>query len=179
MQDVGADPLSPLRGLRRIFSAPRIDRELVADFFMVFARAEYALKRARYVEAGRAGEPRIKWDEFGRVLGDRLFDPGSAPVAEAISYLMENPPSKHIIKNGHLEWRPRVSAEPRDAVFLIRSITTVRNNLFHGGKEIQGLLAERDRRLVRSSLVVLAHALTLLPEVWHAFEELPPEHEAA
>ena len=58
-------------------------------------------------------------------------------------------------------------------------ITTVRNNLFHGGKKVTGMFAERDYRLVQSSLVILAHAIGLGTNVQHAFEELPPEQDTA
>jgi hypothetical protein len=142
-----SDHLSPLRGARRLYSSPRIDRELVTDFFMTFTRTEYALKRAGYVEAGWSGEPRIKWDDFARSIGDTLLNSCSPAVAGAISYLSSNPPQKQVVRHGGLAWEPRTSDNLRDPVFLMRSITTVRNNLFHGGKEVRGMLAERDHRL--------------------------------
>jgi hypothetical protein len=55
----------------------------------------------------------------------------------------------------------------------------VRNNLFHGGKELRWLMAERDRRLIESSLVVLAHCITLNKNVHDAFLEMPPGDVAA
>jgi hypothetical protein len=179
MQITESDHLLPLRGAQRLFSSPRINRELVTDFFMTFARTEYALKRAGYVEAGRSDEPRIKWDDFARSIGDTLLNSCSPAVAEAISYLSSNPPQKQVVRHRGLGWEPRTSDNPRDPVFLMRSITTVRNNLFHGGKEVTGRLAERDHGLVQSSLVILAHAIGLDTNVQHAFEELPPEQDPA
>jgi hypothetical protein len=179
MQITESDHLLPLRGAQRLFSSPRIDRELVTDFFMTFARTEYALKRAGYVEAGRSDEPRIKWDDFARSIGDTLLNSCSPAVAEAISYLSSNPPQKQVVRHRGLGWEPRTSDNPRDPIFLMRSITTVRNNLFHGGKEVTGRLAERDHGLVQSSLVILAHAIGLDTNVEHAFKELPPEQATA
>jgi hypothetical protein len=112
-------------------------------------------------------------------IGDTLLNSCNLAVAEAISYLSSNPPQKQVVRHGGLGWEPRTSDNPRDPVFLMRSITTVRNNLFHGGKEVTGRLAERDHRLVQSSLVVLAHAIGLDTNVQHAFEELPPEQDTA
>jgi len=66
-----------------------------------------------------------------------------------------------------------------DPTFLVRSITTVRNNLFHGGKEIEGPLAERDRHLIQNSLLLLVQAIRLEPSVRRAFGELPPEDDFA
>lgn len=179
MQVTESDRLSPLKGARPLFSSPRIDRELVTNFFMTFARTEYALKRAGYVEAGRSGEPRIKWDDFARSIGDTLLNSCSPAVAGAISYLFSNPPQKQVVRNGSLVWEPRASDNPRDPVFLIRSITTVRNNLFHGGKEVKGMLAERDHCLIQSSLIILEHTVGFDTNVQHVFEELPPEQDTA
>jgi len=179
MQVTDSDHLLPLRGARRLFSSPCIERDLVTDFFMTFARTEYALKRAGLVEAGRSDEPRIQWDDFARSIGDILLKSCNPAVAGAISYLSSHPPQKQVVRRGSLRWEPRTSDNPRDPVFLMRSITTVRNNLFHGGKEVTGGLTERDHRLVRSSLVILVHAIGLDANVQHAFEELPPEPDTA
>lgn len=179
MPAIASDDFWGLPNARRIFSAPRIDRDLVADFFMVFARAEHALKRAGYVTADRYDAPRIMWDDFARHVGAKLFDGGIPDVDTAIAYLQNHPPRREVVRSGTLDWEARTTNDPKDPVFLIRSLTTVRNNLFHGGKEINGLLAERDRSLLRSSLILLAHVLGLIPKVRRAFEELPPEQYAA
>lgn len=179
MQDAEPDPISPIGTARRMFSPPRIDRNLVTDFFMTFARAEFALKRAGYVAPGKHREPKIKWEDFARSIGDKLLQSRDLAVCKAIGYLAANPPRRQVVDDHGLTWEPRVSDDPKDPVFLIRSITCVRNNLFHGGKEIQGLLPERDLDLIRNSLTLLAYAVTLAPSVVYAFEELPPEHDAA
>jgi hypothetical protein len=76
MQGTAPDDFWGLQRARRIFSSPRIDRDLVTDFFMVFARAEYALKRAGYVSPDASGAPRIRWDNFARTVDQKLFDAG-------------------------------------------------------------------------------------------------------
>ena len=175
MQD---DSLGPLTSAGWMFSSPRLDRDLVALFFMTFARSEFALKRAGYVRAGRYG-PVLEWDKFADALGDGLFMSGDATLAEAVSYLTEQQPKQQAVVDGQLRWEiAPTRAEPRGRT-LVRSVKTVRNNLFHGGKDMQGPLPERDRRLLRSCVTVLAHAVTLVSEVRSAFFELPPESEAA
>jgi len=74
MQGTEADDFWGLVRAGRIFSSPRIDRDLVTDFFMEFARAEYALKRAGYVGPDVHCAPQIKWDDFARSVGEKLFD---------------------------------------------------------------------------------------------------------
>lgn len=177
--DVGgryyASRLAPAKVL---FSSPRIDRELLADFFMIFARAEYALKEAGFVRSDK-GKPVIRWDEFAEKIGRSLLDSSEPAVTKAIKYLAENPPARQVVKDGSLTWQPRTSGDPRDPVFLIRSVTTVRNNLFHGGKRIAGVLAERDLLLLVSCLNILSYAISLNQEVLQVFEELPAEVGAA
>lgn len=165
-------PASPL------FSSSRIDRELLADFFMIFARAEYALKEAKYIRSDK-GRPVIKWDDFAEKIGGALLGSSEPAVMKAIKYLAENPPDRQVVKDGSLTWKRRTSGDPQDPVFLIQSVRTVRNNLFHGGKQIAGLLAERDLLLLVSCLNVLSYAISLDQEVLHFFEEIPVEVGAA
>lgn len=170
---------SRLARVSPLFSAPRIDKDLLTDFFMIFARTEYALKEAKYFKA-RSGPPEILWDEFARNIGASLLASDEPAVQKAVKYLTENPPGKQVVKNGVLKFERRTSNRAEnDPVFLIRSITTVRNNLFHGGKEIEGHLAERDPRLLVSCLNLLSYAISLDPDVLHFFEELPREIEVA
>jgi hypothetical protein len=168
-------PASPL------FSSRRIDKELLADFFMTFARAEYALKEAGYFRADKNGAPLIQWHDFARKIGESLSKSDESAVLKAIQYLADNPPRKQVVnKDGRLTWKSRASdAAQRDPLFLIQSVTTVRNNLFHGGKQISGLLEERDRLLLISCLNLLSYAISLDQDVLHSFEELPIEVGAA
>jgi hypothetical protein len=164
-----------------LFSPGRLDRELVADFFMLFARAEFALKDAEFVRGvGRKkDEPSVDWDRFARELGSKITSPEDPRIQEAVRFLQEKPPQKQVYRDRQLKWEPRSCTNLTDPVFVIRSITTVRNNLFHGGKEIVGLMAERDRQLLQSSLVVLAYCMCLNESVARALNELPPESAVA
>jgi hypothetical protein len=157
-----------------LFSSSRIDRELVSDFFMLFARAEYALKKAEWLHSGNNGQIIVEWEEFAKTLGDKLTDPQDARIWESVRFLQQNAPCK-LVCNGHkLRWEERKCTDSKDPKFVIRSVTTVRNNLFHGGKEIVGLMTERDRGLIESSLIVLAYCISLNERVANAFSELGP-----
>jgi hypothetical protein len=163
-----------------MFSPARLDRDLVANFFMLFARAEFALKKAGFARARRNGQIDVDWDGFARTLGDAVTQPNDGRVYEAVKYLQDQPPQKQVLRrDGNLSWEPRPCKNPTDPVFVIRSITTARNNLFHGGKEIVGLLAERDRQLLQHCLLVLEYCLTLNNEVLSAFSDLGPERAIA
>jgi hypothetical protein len=165
---------------RPIFSSINIDRELLADFFMTFARAEYALKKAGYLKGDRQGRPIIQWDDFAESIANSILNAKEPEVQKAIEYLANNPPARQVVRNGSLTWQARKAPNAhKDAVFLIRSITTVRNNLFHGGKRIEGRVSERDRQLLLSCLNLLSYAISLDPEVLGFFEELPMKRGAA
>jgi hypothetical protein len=164
--------------MQYLSSADRIDRELIAEFLITFSRAEYALKAAEFVYpvADRAdGRFDVAWDRFADEIAGALLqsDLGSDP---AIRYLMDKPPQKQVLTARGLKWKPRSRHGQSPARFLVRSVTTVRNNLFHGAKEP---LVERDRQLVRGALRALKLFISLHEEVFHAFQEIGPKPRAA
>jgi hypothetical protein len=163
---------SRLASARRLFSSSQIDKDLLTDFFMTFARAEYALKEAGYLSKRKV--PQVQWDKFALKVGDRLLASDEPAVKQAIRYLVEHPPAKQVVKDKSLIWEPRkCDKRSPDPAFLILSVTTVRNNLFHGSKNIHGPLAERDFRLLLSCLNLLSYALTLENNVLRSFKGVP------
>jgi len=169
---------SRLAPARRLFSSSQIDKDLLTDFFMTFARAEYALKKAGFLSEQKT--PKVTWDKFAAKVGQRLLASDEAAVQQAIKYLGENPPAKQVVKDRSLVWESRKCDKKKpDALFLIHSVTTVRNNLFHGGKELQRPLAERDFRLLLSCLNLLSYALTLDRDVLRYFQEVPAVSDVA
>jgi hypothetical protein len=77
-----------------LFSAPRIDKDLLTNFFMIFARAEYALKEAKYFKPGRWKNPVIQWESFAKKVGNSLFASNEPAVIAAVKYLTGEPSSK-------------------------------------------------------------------------------------
>jgi hypothetical protein len=158
-----------------LFALDPVDRDLVRDFLFAFSRAEYALKASGFVTRGASPEPRIQWDEFAREIATDLANPTSDEVSRAKQYLNDYPPMKQVYRQSSLRWEARVrSAEQTPETFLIRSVTQVRNNLFHGGKELRGPLAERDRRLVHSALTMVAFAVSVHDRVAMYYGEVGP-----
>jgi hypothetical protein len=155
-----------------LFAGTRFDRETVADFLLLFSRAEYALKAAGFVRRGQYDEPKIQWSRFADSIREDLRPTSDGALQEAFQYLGDHPPHRQVLEGHHLRWRPRTTRTDQTLeAFLIESITTVRNNLFHGGKELSTPLTERDRILVRSALLVLAHAISVSESVAHEFAE--------
>jgi len=159
--------------LDRLFSdAAASDYDLVARFLMAFARFEYALKAAGYVESGLRGEPIVVWRGFGR----DVRQPGSLPpeVSTAQRFLVEQPPRRQVVaSDGELRWVGLRLSRSDEIGNLIQCLKTVRNNLFHGGKSSSGVVPDlpRDRRLLESCLVVMDALLDWHPEVRGYFVE--------
>jgi hypothetical protein len=170
--------LLPSRNL--LFASDRLDRDLVRDFLFVFSRAEYALKACGFVSGRQNGDPIIEWKRLAHNLGNRLLEPVDAALDTAREYLLSYPPRKQSFTGLGLAWKERVrSADQSEAAFLMESVKQVRNNLFHGGKELMGRLAERDKVLVQSALLVIAFAISSHPDVRRAFCDAGPERAAA
>lgn len=145
--------------------------EFVADFLVVFARFEYALKRAGYrrTENGKA-DP--NWDKFAEGNGDR-FDREHVNQTEEVKYLLNRPPRKEWVEGGKVFFsdRKKYGDEKEGFGKLIDIVKGVRNNLFHGGK-FEGRNGEepgRNAKLIESALWVLERALELDEKVKDAF----------
>ncbi len=164
----------------RLFAPSRFDRELVTEFLFFFSRAEFALKAAGFAEPDRNDAPKMRWSSFADSLAGCLNSLNDTALADAYQVLNTRPPHRHVFKDGQLCWRPRRRRDGQSPeAFVIESVTTVRNNLFHGGKELTSPFSERDRELVRSALVVLAHAVSLHPTVRSHFGDTGPDRAAA
>ena len=172
--------LTSVDSTMQFFTSPsRIDRELIAEFFMTFARAEYALKEAGLVKAvGCAGRFEIDWDRFADEIAEE-FARCELECDSSIRYLMEKPPQKEILTAQGLDWSPRSPQGQSRERFLVRSVTTVRNNLFHDGKKPGSPLIERDRELVAVALQALKRFVTLHATVLSKFQEMGPESGSA
>lgn len=153
---VGSGPRGILRPLRRA----HLDSNLITEFFFVFSRFEYALKCAGYLKPGRNAMP--NWDAFGSDVEESYNPEESLELAEAVQYLLSEPPKRQIVlDDGSLDWEPLPRENISDIRWLLRLVSRVRNNLFHGGKYPYRPLPEpaRDTRLLESSLLVLEACL--------------------
>jgi hypothetical protein len=140
---------------------PDIEGDLVRDFFVFFARFEYALKREGMLK-GNDKRAEADWDCYAKRVRHLFETSTSALMKASVDYLLASPPQKQVVLSGEL----RFAAVTQDvsessASYILRLVRTVRNNLFHGGKfpDPCGPIAEtsRDRSLIR-------HALTILEE---------------
>ncbi len=137
-----------------------LKEDLVLDFFYVFSRFEYALKRTGFAKKqGRDGVA-ADWDAFAIEIENR--GPDLEKVLTAGRYILKSPPNKQILEGRELSWKPaRPTQSPiQDLLIYVRR---VRNNLFHGGKYPAGPEPDtaRDEDLLRASIAVLDAVLGL------------------
>ena len=139
-----------------------LDRDLVFEFFWKFSVFECALKREGFLrkrKPAEAEEPaEANWTLFGEDITERFEEVETIGFAAAAAKLRELSPRKQINRNRVLGWKKPVQGQNEsNAVYTLRPLTTVRNNLFHGGKYPDGDILEvsRDKEVLRAALAVL------------------------
>jgi hypothetical protein len=162
MSNVDTPPMPD--AIRRI--ADSTDRQLAWQFFVFFARFEYALKRCtKYLK--RSVEP--NWDRFSSDHDVEFRRHASAALTSAIEYFKKFPPQKQQQVDGQLTWSAPKGYDERDPllVWLLIAVRGVRNNLFHGGKFPGFPVSDpsRDRDLIGNAIVILDACLKLDTQV--------------
>lgn len=169
MEDSGQPPVP--EAILRI--ADSVDKTLAWQFFLMFSRFEYALKREGYLRADRK-DAQAALRSFARDHAAMFSADPDPPLQREISYIKRAPPKKQIQKDRVLDW-----AEPTQfsggplLPWLLDQIQTIRNNLFHGGKFPQFAVSDpsRDRELIESALLVLGRSLKLNRDIERRFTE--------
>ena len=136
------------------------DKEMYVDFTFMFSRLEFLLKESRYIKPVPRGCDKgwilIDWDCFITDYSAEI------EIHESWQKLIVLSPKKQFVQpDGHFIWRPNYESKEKGACFkeVISHVKTVRNNLFHGGKEtLDGFeLKGRDRELIMAGCEVLMH----------------------
>lgn len=105
-------------------------RELAFEFLYWFSRLEFALKERGYLMDRKPGaKAKVDWQCF---LGEWQ---DSYTLTEAGKKLLAAKPQRQVVGHNELEFRDvRFDDKPSDFGKVLRLVTTIRNNLFHGGK---------------------------------------------
>ena len=138
-----------------------VPRDLTLEFLAIFARFEFALKKAGYAQ-GDDSKVSPDWDSFARDVA-KLDAAALAPMLNGCQYLQQHPPKKQVLQNGALQWVARQGTSGSAIGDVLLSVRTVRNNVFHGGKFPDGVITDplRDEQLIRDCLAVLKGLLEL------------------
>jgi len=145
-----------------------LDR-LAFQFFKMFSRTEYALKASGFNKGN--GQADADWEKFAAVVLPLVESPQTSELATAIDYILKHPPKKQMIKDGQLVWEDCKPSAQSEADLLLLYVRRVRNNLFHGGKFNGNWFApERNEKLLRCSLIVLAETREYVADVKDAYD---------
>jgi hypothetical protein len=147
-----------------------LPQSLLLEFFLTFARFEFALKNSGFV-TGDHSEARPNWDQFGRSL-DLATARNDQTFAVAQDFLAFNHPARQVLVNGDLAWDisiPFTHLERMDQILTL--VRRVRNNLFHGGQFGNDTHSSsvRDCQLLEHSIAILSRCLDLAPSVAAAY----------
>lgn len=146
------------------FDSLQLPRGLVCEFFAVFSRFEFALKKSGFVYVNRYGRAAPNWDDFASAVSLQVV-PGS-DLSQAVDFLNHEPPQ---VQTSAHEWKYlKLRGVPPIATAL-DATQRVRNNLFHGGKHTPHSPPGRDEKLVRAALTVLLACVEQIPELGAAY----------
>ncbi len=144
---------------------------LVMEFFFVYSRFEYALKKAEFLKPDRKNAE-ADWDRFGHEVAEAYKDAEKdKDLRDAIECLDKHPPQRQIRNpDGTLDWTIRKRNGQTEIVWLLNNVKGVRNNLFHGGKRLYD--PARDDPLLKYSIIFLKACLSWHPGVKKYYEHL-------
>ena len=119
---------------KKLLTELNIDQDTVMEFFVVFSRFEFALKRTGYLKRHN-GKAEPDWRKFETKHKDEFDSEKEPELREAWNYIDKDPPKKQVVVDGELDFevdeRLKGKSPFEKATLAVR---TVRNNLFHGGK---------------------------------------------
>jgi len=150
------------------------NRENLLEFLVLDSRFEYALKRTNFTKTPK-GYPEANWEKFIS-KNKKKFDPlKSEHLKMYVDYLLNFPSKKEVIENGDLFFVQDPNTHKGPVLCrLYHCIRITRNNLFHGGKFMNGPEPDlsRNKDLIENCIVVLNEILLLDKKVQSMFWEL-------
>ncbi len=156
---------------KRFLTNVAFDHDLLLEFFLTFARFEFALKAAGFV-GGDLRRAWPNWDGFGQSLDldTARLDPN---FSAAFEYFGLHPPWRQVVTTNGLVWDSTVGFTTLERMEqVLELVRRVRNNLFHGGKFSDEVYSGpgRNELLLRHSLAVLHRCLELSPSVAASYD---------
>jgi len=158
---------------KQLLNELNVKEEVVMEFFVVFSRFEFALKKAGYLKTGRNESALPDWNDFAIKNEDKFDMEKDARLSEAWNYLDKEPPQMQIVNNGKLDFKIDERLNDKSSLYKAAlAIKTVRNNLFHGGKFPRSGIVDdpaRKTELLKKCVILLEEMLDLDPDVKKEF----------
>ena len=154
-----------------------LDRSLLAEFLISFARFEYAVKAAGHSK-NSAGYAVPDWENYCASIATDFWTTPSQEFGRHLSYIRRKPPKKLVkLASGALKWKARSQdagwTEPRKILHLAQG---VRNNVVHGSKFTARESPEHNRniKLMAAATAILAEFLSNSDRVSEVFNGFAP-----
>ena len=145
------------------------DYEQIAfQFFSVFSRMEYALKKSGTYLKGDNKKAEPDWGKFALHINEK-FQRRSDSISEAIMFYNQAPPKKQIVVDDVLSWSETLPSGRTDTETILLLVKRVRNNLFHGGKFNSRDHRYRDKTLLSHGLQILTICIDCSSDVREHF----------
>jgi hypothetical protein len=131
------------------------------EYFYWFSRFEFVLKEYKILKSegvGESAEP--SWEKFSQAYSKDYI------ITDSGNRLIELHPKRQVVAhNQELEWRPvGLDHCTTDLCRIKTMLTTIRNNLFHGGKH-----GDTDQDSIARNIDLLKTAKTVLDELASQF----------
>jgi hypothetical protein len=143
-----------------------IKRDAAFEFFVVYARYEYAAKAARYVykppiRGNKLPELKINIQEVADKIKAKfqLAIQSNRSLSDAVAYYQNFPPKGQVWNGIEPDWAD-IEYNDTFPCILLRRLAQARNNLFHGGKGWKG-----DEQAWGRDNLLISHGLTILEAV--------------
>ena len=153
-----------------------LNQDALMDFFLTFARCEFALKTGGFAKGGSKRcvgvEAKADWEAFANSLPTSFLSNIGPEAEAACERLIDTPPWELVLIEGDVMWqqqaRPAVGNLATDALTAVRRL---RNNLFHGNEAggTQGYVTSHIEQRLRDAVLVLRVSISLLPAVQAAY----------
>ncbi|MER8674593.1 hypothetical protein [Mesorhizobium sp. M0037] len=140
-----------------------IKNDAAFEFFVVYARYEYAAKVARYVykpplQGKKLPELKINLQDVADNIKDKfhIAIQNDRALSDAVAYYQQFPPKGQVWNGAGPDWAD-IEYNDTFPCILLRRLAQARNNLFHGGKGWKGdqQTWDRDNLLISHGLIIL------------------------
>jgi len=146
-------------------------RSLCFEFFVVFTRFEYALKRNGFCRSNESGDViGVDWDKAAASL-EKTCGHEITQFRSSGAYIFSVPPRKQTRTGQDFTWRDSNTETMGEARRALHLLSTVRNNLFHGGKWPSHPVSDpsRDSRLIADAVKLLQLIVESHPKLRASF----------
>ena len=146
------------RPFDRIVGLFKIDPKVATEFFVMFARLEYALKAQEHiVKTAQKQDLTIDWRKLSQLIDGRFQKKVATDeeLKRAVEYFCDCPPQKQIWNGHNKDFELPAPQNVPQTERVLLCLRTLRNNLFHGGKDFKREDADRDQTLIAHGLAVI------------------------